>query len=321
MRVGTKGFRFQDSHTRLPPLGCSPICFHRLVPSRGLCLFQWGLTALRVSKSIEPGSSHPKYSPLALCRAKMSCSLPQEILDLVIDHLRDEPKTLQTCCVVSKAWVERTRKHLFVQVKFRPLRRRVCRWRETFPDPTNSPARHARTLSICHPQFITAADADTILTFCGVVHLNVDTDLWHDQGVSLALLHGFSPVIRSLHLTFTSLPNSKIFDLVCSLPLLEDLALVSRTHRHSDMPWNPPSTSPRLTGSLELRLIEGIQITTYRLLDFPNGLHFTKIVVLWRSGGDVLSTMHLVSRCSGTLESLDIADHLLSVFPSTPVLD
>jgi len=145
--------------------------------------------------------------------------------------------------------------------------------------------------------------------------------LWLDQGVSLAPLHGFSPVIRSLHLTFTSLPNSKVFDFICSFPLLEDLALVSRTRRDSDMPWNPPSTSPRITGSLELQLIEGIQFTACRLLDFPNGLHFTKIAVRWRSGGDVLSTMHLVSRCSGTLRSLDIADHLSGVFFSTLVPD
>ncbi|KAF9647951.1 hypothetical protein BDM02DRAFT_3065508, partial [Thelephora ganbajun] len=50
----------------------------------------------------------------------MSSSLPQEILDLIIDHLRDEPDMLKICCIVSKPWVQRTRKHLFVHIKFHP---------------------------------------------------------------------------------------------------------------------------------------------------------------------------------------------------------
>ena len=250
---------------------------------------------------------------------KMPCSIPQEILDLIIDNLCDEPTTLKTCCVVSKAWTHRTRKYLFVNVKFHPLGHRVSQWRETFPDPTNSPAHHTRALSICHPQLIATADMDTLLAFCGVVRLDVDTDLWFDHMVSLIPLRGLSPVLRSLHLTFTSLSDSEIFNLVCSFPLLEDLVLVSRTRRRNDPGWNTPSTSPRLTGSLELRLIEGIRSITYRLLDLQNGLHFTKIAVPWISEGDVPATMHLVSRCSSTLESLDIANHLFGVLPSAIV--
>ena len=139
--------------------------------------------------------------------------------------------------------------------------------------------------------------------------LSVDTDLWHDKRVSLVPLRGFSSVLRSLHLTFTSLPDSKIFDFVCSFPILEDLTLVSRDRRQSDTRWDPPSTSPRLTGALELRLVEGIQSTTDKLLDLPNGLHFTKIAVPWVSEGDIFSTKDLVSRFSGILESLEITNH------------
>ena len=249
----------------------------------------------------------------------MSCSLPPEILDFIIDLLRDEPTTLNACCVVSKSWIQRTRKHLFVDIKFHPPGRRVCRWRETFPDPLDSPAHHTQILSIRNPQLITGADTGTIRTFCGVERLTVDTDLWHDQWVSLTPLRGFSSVLRSLHLSFTSLPDSEVFGLICSLPLLEDLALVSRSRRRGGG-WNTPSTSPKLTGSLELRMVEGIHSATYRLLDLPNGLHFTKIAVAWVSKEDAMSTMYLVSRCSNTLESLDIANHLWSMFPSVPTL-
>ena len=236
----------------------------------------------------------------------MSCSIPQEILDLIIDHLYDEPTTLKTCCVVSKTWIQRTRKHLFVNMRFPPSGRHVGRWRRTFPDPTNSPARHARTLYICQPRLITSADVDTLLTFCGVVCLSVDIDFRRDQRASLVPLRGFSPVLRSLRLTFASLLDSEIFGLVHSFPILEDLALVSFIGRKLGM--GTPSASPRLSGTLELRLIGGIRSVVDKIFDLSNGFHFRKIAIPWFSEGDVFSTMDLVSRYSGTLESLEITN-------------
>jgi len=48
----------------------------------------------------------------------MSRSLPPEILDLIVDHLHDEPTALKACCLVSKSWVPRTWNHLFALVEF-----------------------------------------------------------------------------------------------------------------------------------------------------------------------------------------------------------
>ena len=257
----------------------------------------------------------------------MPCSLPPEILGLIIDLLHDDPAALKTCCVVSKSWIQRTRKYLFIDIKLHPPGHSVRRWRETFPDLTNSPAHHTRTLSICNPKLIATTDMGMIHTFCGVEHLTVDTDLWQDQWVSLVPLRGLSPVLRSLHLTFTSLPDSEIFGLICSHPLLEDLALVSRGRQgggwggSEGVEWNIPSTSPRLTGSLELRMVEGIRSITHRLLNLPNGLRFTKIAVAWVSKEDALPTLHLMSRCSDTLVSLEIADNIRGVFSLVAVPD
>jgi len=93
-----------------------------------------------------------------------------EILDYIIDLLRDKRKTLERCCLVSKSWVPRTRGHLFADIKFRsPSDLRA--WRETFPDPANSPAYHTRSLLV-----VTAADAEEggwIRTFHNVVRLEV----------------------------------------------------------------------------------------------------------------------------------------------------
>ncbi|KAF9644814.1 hypothetical protein BDM02DRAFT_3067122, partial [Thelephora ganbajun] len=44
--------------------------------------------------------------------------LPPEILDCIVDFLRDQPETLKQCCLVSKSWVSRARSHLFTNVEF-----------------------------------------------------------------------------------------------------------------------------------------------------------------------------------------------------------
>ena len=246
----------------------------------------------------------------------MSDSLPQEMIDLIIDNLRGEPKTLKSCSIVSKSWAYRTRKHLFNHVVFRPSGPPIGQWKETFPDPTISPAHNTRTLSIYFPKLIAAAEKDTLLNFCCVTRLDMDTDFWYDQKVSLVPLHGFSPILKSLSLTFDRLPRSEVFDLICSFPLLEDLRLACYGGRRVIEMWEAPSISPRLTGALQLRTGGGMQFVLQRLLYLPNGIHFRKIAVQWIVLPDLSSTVDLVSRCATTLKSLKIANHLEGLFLS-----
>ena len=246
----------------------------------------------------------------------MSSSLPPEIHDLVVDNLHDEPTTLKTCCVVSKSWVPRARKHLFARVEFHASKSHFERWRKAFPDPSNSPAHHTRALRIYGIPFVTATDAGAdswIRAFHNVVHLRLDR---LDQA-SLIPFYGLSPTVKILHLSYTTL---EVFDLVCSFPLLEHLALVA-SHTESEAgQWSAPSTSPKLTGSLDLRMFGSAHHIIRRLLDLPDGLHFSKITTLF-IGDAAESVTDLVSRCSGTLEVLVILCLPLSVFPSAPATD
>ena len=57
--------------------------------------------------------------------------LPPEILDYIIDLLYDEVETLGECCLVSKSWVPRTRKHLFAEVAFQAAAELEL-WKKTF---------------------------------------------------------------------------------------------------------------------------------------------------------------------------------------------
>ena len=99
--------------------------------------------------------------------------LPPETLDYITDLLHDKPDALRKCCLVSKSWVPRTRKHLFINIKFLSAKD-VQSWGEIFPDPSNSPAYHTHTLSVCLTQAIMEVDAGAgslIQTFPCVVRL------------------------------------------------------------------------------------------------------------------------------------------------------
>ena len=243
----------------------------------------------------------------------MSFSLPPEILDLIVDHLSNDPTTLKTCCVVSKSWVPRTRKHLFAHVEFHASKFHMEFWKSAFPVPSNSPARHARSLSISGIPFATPAYVgvnDWIRSFRNVVHLSLERQ---DQA-SLVPFYGLSPTVRSLRLTYTT---PEIFDFVCSFPLLEDLSLAGLHPDSYAGGWSIPPTSPKLTGSLDLKLFGSAGPAIRRLMALPDGLHFSKITVL-SFNEDAESVTELVSRCSDTLEFLAVFYLPLGAFPSTP---
>ena len=251
--------------------------------------------------------------------------LPPETLDCIIDLLHDEPATLKDCCLVSKLWVPRTRKHLFANIELLSVKD-IHSWKKAFPDPSISPAYHTHTLSVCWTQAVTEADTwagGLIQTFPRVIRLkltrptlsnDVQTTLSTLREIPFAPFYKFSPTLKSLHVNFIFLPCVQIFDLVCSSPLLEDLVLFGHGSPFGDVDSNHgtqvigPSTSPALTGSLDLHILGGMGTgyATRRLLDLPNGLYFRKFVFSWSSEEDLRWMLELVAKCSDTLECLDV---------------
>jgi len=241
--------------------------------------------------------------------------LPQEILDYTTDLLHDEQETLKQCCLVSKSWVPRTRKHLFADISF-SYTDHLEKWKMTFPDPVDSPARHTRSLRISCPWSVTAADAEEggwIQTFSRVVRLDIqaftpDPDDWD---LSLVPFHNFSPVLKSLRVVYYTLPRSRVFNLICSLPLLKDLYLIEIAiyeTSYSGIDFQPSALLP-LTGTLELDS-HRMGPTVGRLLDLPGDLHFRKLVLTWCSQEDLGWIMALVARCFDTLKCFDIRNSL-----------
>jgi hypothetical protein len=242
--------------------------------------------------------------------------LPPELLDNIVDLLHDQPETLRRCSLVAKSWVPRARKHLFADVKFDSAFR-LDLWKKTFLDPSNSPARYTHSLFVGCSQVVTEADAEEggwIRTFSRVSRLAVEANPTGLNGRKLSLVPfcKFSPTIKSLRLSFLDLSQLQAFNLIHSLPPLEDLALVSGCSLDADEDPHGPqtvdlSTSPAFTGTLDLL---GIKHFAYRLLSLPSGIHFRKLRLTWSRVEDSVLTTALVEECAHTLESLNISDLL-----------
>ena len=155
-----------------------------------------------------------------------------------------------------------------------------------------------------------------IHTFCNVTHLRLRRLGRRYDQASLVPFHGLSSTVRSLHLSTTTIED---FNLVCSFPLLEDLAFYYSGPEGDPDGWTAPLRSPKLTGFIDLGTNGVVRAVIRRLLDFPDCLHLANIKMLSLEK-DFDSATKLVSRCSSTLKFLAIFDTLPGMFSLAPVI-
>ena len=110
---------------------------------------------------------------------------------------------------------------------------------------------------------------------------------------------------------------SRIFGLVHSVPLLEDLTLIVHEILDNDdldaggPPIGIPSpSSPVFTGTLRLVIFHGMESAVRRLLDLPNGLHFRHLSFSWLRKDELQWINTLVVECSDTLEKITATHRL-----------
>lgn len=171
----------------------------------------------------------------------------------------------------------------------------------------NSPSYHTRVLTVeCDPGDI--EDNNWVRGFSRVERLVVDDS---HTFIPFSQFHQLAPSLKSLLVVSLSFPQSQIFALICSLPFLEDLALIGDSDPieigESDDTLALAPTSPTLTGTLDIFLSEGVAGVLRGLLDLPGGLRFRRVELSWCSELDLPQVVELVTACSGTLEYFDLA--------------
>ena len=261
--------------------------------------------------------------------------LLEELLDHVVDHLHDERANLENCCLVSKSWIPRARKHLFSTISIRGAGN-LQSWKNAFPDPSSSPARYTKTLVIGCPEVVAIEDVVAggwLSAFSRVVRLAMHVpsvgDGLDQQDISLIPFHGLFPAIRSLSIHLITFPSSPIFNLICSFPTLENLhvevckRLTDRVDGF-DVQQSPVQTlnPPAFSGSLKLQVKGGWNPLIHPLLSLPSGIHFRSLCLALNDEKDVSSAVTLVERCHSTLESLRLSCgyiRMFALFISIPV--
>ncbi|KAF9780872.1 hypothetical protein BJ322DRAFT_1112265 [Thelephora terrestris] len=244
--------------------------------------------------------------------------------ELIIDHLHDVPTTLKSCSLVSKSWIPRARRNLFARIEFTSESYGVSSigsWKKAFPNPSDSPAHHIRILRLSDIDSITAAGTHAsawFRSFHRVEALQLQSRWSEYLSISLAPFKGFSPTLRSLRLFLLSVPLPDALELICSFPLLEDVRLDGIIFGSDTYHWHPPPTSPKLTGALHLN--EQSRIIVPGLLDLPDGLRFSKILVACPDEGAEL-IMKLVWKCCNALEFLNISFYPFGTSRMPPPLD
>ena len=191
------------------------------------------------------------------------------------------------------------------------------------PRSCKLPRDHAHALFVACAQVVEEADAEEggwIQTFSRIERLTVRCA--DAAEISLVPFHRFSSSLKYLRITALLFPREQVFNLIHSLPLLEDLALIG----HDTVPViyddevDVPQTSPVFTGTLVLLLYQGLVNTARRLLDLPNGLHFRKLD-LWWGDEEELRLVKFVVVCSDSLECLELPCWLNCEIYLTPPLD
>ena len=253
-------------------------------------------------------------------------NLPCELLDHIVDLLHDCQISIKNCCLVSKSWVAPARRHLFADVHFQTTKSLEL-WKQAFPDPSSSPARYTKTLFIHHSQVVTAADGEAGCWVGGFPRLACLVMVGGSSGLrrfaagwgnTFTLLHGISPVVRSFRVHSVLLQSSRLFNLILSFPLLEDLSVTDCCQFPPEFGEGSdaqPSSLPAFSGSLELNMTGGMEPIARRLLFPSDGMHFRKLTLESSCEEDIPLIMELVEKCSHTLESLYIThnnlDHIL----------
>lgn len=232
-------------------------------------------------------------------------SLPQEMIDHIIDFLHDDSVTLNRCCLVSRSWIKPTRTHIFNYVCFT---RDLSQWKKNFPDLANSPAEYTRTLCFLQTECVTESDLNWIGSFKKVLRLEAHTQTSGESrepgSQGFPPFHSLLPAVRSLSVGWKVLRSQEVLDFICSFSHLEDLHVTSAGR--IDDEDVAISRSPLLNGTFVLDTITAD--VAHQLSKLHGGCRFRRIV---QKGGFISMRQFnemrdLVERCSSTLEYIYI---------------
>ena len=260
----------------------------------------------KTSKAKHSTSVHTKTVVAGVAGVPKAPMVPQDIVHEILDYLvaDSDLKSLRSCCLVSKSWIEICRRYLFHTIFFTPIH--TTKWLEKFPVPGESPAHHVRDL-----RFLSGGDFDSPERFLEHIpwFINVErvTLLGYGGWETLSqilLLGRFSQSVTSLVIN-AGLPISalQVQNILVALPSLNNVSLSGSLLVTSRDTLRGMGTVLRGDFGGRLRLIKETTEVAHILLAVPTGLHFTKVEVLGMHEC-LITTVMLAEECGRSLTKL-----------------
>ena len=188
------------------------------------------------------GQGCGRHSPVRSVDLPLKMKFLRELLDEILRHLpSDEGRSLKSCSLVSKSWLEPSRRLLFAQIRIREDNYKP--WLEKIP-PTNTRLLfHVRSLTYflrgsetpgshsvyAFRDYFPSFRQLQTLTFC---HLHIETTI----GEHLHLFSAFQHTLSSLSLGVVSITWSSLVALVGYFPNLRNLSLLATSFQADDKP-------------------------------------------------------------------------------------
>jgi len=254
--------------------------------------------------------------------------LPQEIKDQVIDLLHEDDETLRSCALVSRSWHRQSRKHLFAEVRIGYYL--LMKWCRNIAPGEDGLSSFARRLEVSHRS---PREFEVVMPHLGsfkrVESLMLSDydcmDLDNEPYLPIApdKYYGhFGDSLRSLHMLYPSESLGALLPLIYLFPHLESLTIEGLMAAGEEHPAPPSPISPTpnaFKGELHLRLLAGNDMHILsKLAKYPLQYDYLSIGGSSRELGPHLN--NLISACSRTMKTLDVAQKYIGMRPFNPPL-
>lgn len=261
----------------------------------------------KTSKTKRSASVETKTAATSTAKIPAGPRVPQEIVDEILDHLvaDSDSRSLRSCSLASKFWVQRCRGYLFHTILFTSAL--TTKWLETFPVPEESPAHHVRDLRFVAGGGFNVPERffEYVPWFTKVERVTVSGFGGWETLCRILSLGAFPQSVTSLAINAGIVNLLQIRNILAQLQNLNDLSL-SRSHVTVDREALPGIGSilrGNFGGRLRLHAKHAAKEVINTLLEVPTGLHFTEVEVIGVPEC-LVSTVRLAEACGRNLVKL-----------------
>ena len=238
----------------------------------------------------------------------MSSYVPHELIDQIIDHLCDDPKSLNACALTARSWVPSARYHRFRSIRFHSAKK-IDSFHQLSQDAPGILPYYQEAV-ICDnsgyvPVSILEAAADACLTLPNLERIKFNNRICASTPRVVTILSPIVTKITSLNLSGTLFSSSNDFwPLVCSFPNLNTVQACGVTFGSMEvtafLPTNtyePPITTFAVSTSRQGFIID-------HLINSPFPLRFLRNLEILYIDPNQTTLIPLAESVQGTVKQL-----------------